>query len=56
MFSTGVILFILVTGKEPFDKATDDDYFYRLLAREKYNKFWKKIGEEALSDDFKDLI
>lgn len=28
MFSAGVILFIMVTGKEPFEEATNDDYFY----------------------------
>ena len=56
MFSTGVILFILVTGREPFEEATYEDYFYNLLVKEKYDKFWRRKGGEAFSEDFKDLI
>jgi len=56
MFSTGVILFIIVQGIFPFKEAKKDEYFYNLLLQGKFEQYWKKTGGENLSDDFKDLI
>jgi len=56
MFSTGVILFIIVQGIFPFKEAKKDEYFYNLLLQGDYNTYWKKTGGQNLSDDFKDLI
>lgn len=56
MFSTGVILFIIVQGIFPFKEAKKDEYFYNLLLQGDYNTYWKKTGGQNLSNDFKDLI
>lgn len=56
MFSTGVILFIIVQGIFPFKEAKKDEYFYNLLLTGKYETYWKKVGGTGLSADFKDLM
>jgi len=56
IFSTGVILFILVQGIFPFGEAKKEEYYYRMLFEGKYDLYWKKIGAESLSAEFKDLI
>jgi len=56
MFSTGVILFIIVQGIFPFKEAKKDEYFYNLLLNGDYATYWKKTGGQNLSNDFKDLI
>lgn len=56
MFSTGVILFIIVQGIFPFKEAKKDEYFYNLLLNGDYNTYWKKTGGQNLSNEFKDLI
>lgn len=56
MFSTGVILFIIVQGIFPFKEAKPDEYFYNLILKGKFDIYWKKVGGESLSEDFKDLV
>lgn len=56
IFSTGVILFIIVQGLFPFKEAKPDEYFYKLILENNMEKYWKKTGGENLSDEFKDLI
>jgi serine/threonine protein kinase len=56
MFSTGVILFIIVQGIFPFKEAKKDEYFYNLILQGKLDQYWKKTGGLDLSNDFKDLI
>ena len=56
IFSTGVILFIIVLGIFPFKEAKKDEYFYKMIFDGKLNHYWKKTGGMNLSDDFKDLI
>ena len=56
IFSTGVILFIIVLGIFPFKEAKRSEYFYNLLLKGDHVKYWKKTGGEDLSDEFKDLI
>jgi serine/threonine protein kinase len=56
MFSTGVILFIIVQGIFPFKEAKKDEYFYNLLLQGRFDHYWKKVGGERLSTEFKDLI
>jgi serine/threonine protein kinase len=56
IFSTGVILFIIVQGIFPFKEAKKDEYFYNLLCQGKTEHYWKKVGGESLSPEFKDLI
>lgn len=56
MFSTGVILFIIVQGIFPFKEAKKDEYFYNLILSGKMDQYWAKVGGQNLSKDFKDLI
>lgn len=56
IFSTGVILWIIVQGIFPFQEAKKDDYYYKLLVAGDYNTYWKKTGSEDCSDEFKDLM
>ena len=56
IFSTGVILFIIVQGIFPFQEAKKDEYYYNLLLKGDYQTYWKKTGGDNLSDEFKDLI
>jgi len=56
IFSTGVILFIIVQGIFPFKEAKKDEYFYNLILNNKLDTYWKKVGGNNLSDEFKDLI
>jgi len=56
MFSTGVILFIIVQGIFPFKEAKKDEYFYNLLLKGEYKTYWKKVGGQGLSEEFKDLM
>lgn len=56
MFSTGVILFIIVQGIFPFKEAKKDEYFYSLLLKGDFDTYWKKTGGQSLTPEFKDLI
>ena len=56
MFSTGVILFIIVQGIFPFKEAKKDEFFYNLILKGDLETYWKKTGGQGLSDEFKDLI
>jgi serine/threonine protein kinase len=56
IFSTGVILFIIVQGIFPFKEAKKDEYFYNLIMNNKLDQYWKKVGGQNLSPEFKDLI
>ena len=56
IFSAGVILFILIKGIFPFKEARKEEFFYNLLATEKYNEYWEKVQGKNLSADCKDLI
>jgi serine/threonine protein kinase len=56
VFSTGVILFIIVQGIFPFKEAKKDEYFYNLILSGKLEQYWSKVGGQNLSEEFKDLI
>mmetsp|Transcript_39965 Transcript_39965/g.61148 ORF Transcript_39965/g.61148 Transcript_39965/m.61148 type:complete len:297 (-) Transcript_39965:219-1109(-) len=56
MFSTGVILFIIVNGIFPFKEARRDEYFYKLILKGNFDQYWKKVGGQHLSDEFKSLM
>lgn len=56
MFSTAVILFIIVQGIFPFKEAKKDEYFYSLILKGDLDTYWKKTGGQNLSPEFKDLI
>lgn len=56
LFSTAVILFIIVQGIFPFKEAKKDEYFYKLILEGQLDTYWKKTGGQNLSEEFKDLI
>jgi serine/threonine protein kinase len=43
IFSTGVILFIIVLGIFPFKEAKKDEFFYSLIIEKKLETYWKKV-------------
>lgn len=57
MFSAGVILFMMVTQCQPFEKAKVNDNFYKFIAGNMPHMFWdiyKKVV--PLSEELKDLL
>ena len=56
IFSLGVVIYIIVTGRFAFETATRTDKYYKLIIDEEYEKYWKKTGGRHLSSDFKDMI
>lgn len=56
IFSTAVILFIIVQGIFPFQEAKKDEFYYSLLVKGDYDTYWSRTGGKDLSNEFKDLI
>jgi len=60
IFASGVILFIMFAGNPPFEKATPNDPYYKLIKEKRYDIFWKahcrKRPAGFFSDSFKDLF
>jgi serine/threonine protein kinase len=58
VFSIGVILFVLVTGKLPFGKAHISDPMYKMIAKGEYENYWKVMSAKInpVSDDLKSLL
>ena len=48
IFSTGVILFVIVHGIFPFTGRNQDEY-YNLIKKGLYESYWKKVGGTHLS-------
>lgn len=44
IFSSGVILFILVVGQFPFTEATASEKFYSMLIKNQYTDYWQKVS------------
>ena len=60
IFASGVILFIMYAGNPPFEKATANDPYYKIIKEKKYDIFWKahsrKRSTGFFSEAFKDLF
>lgn len=60
LFACGVILFIMLTQHPPFAMANSDDMYYKLLATQRSDLFWKAHSQRKpagfFTDEFKDLI
>lgn len=60
LFAAGVILFTIHAGHPPFNAALQKDSYYKLLAMNRADLFWKTHSrnkpENFFSDEFKDLI
>lgn len=60
LFTCGLILFQMRTGKIPFQQATMKDFMYRLLNTSP-EKYWHRVGKyvpksDPLGDEFIDLV
>lgn len=59
IFSAGVILFIMVRGIPPFFKAVTEDKYFKIMALERWDLYWKQHSKNVptpISDDFKQII
>ena len=58
IFSCGVILFVLATGKLPFGKAMVHDPYYKNFIRNDYDSYWNLMAPklENVSNEFKNII
>lgn len=60
LFAAAVILFIMMTQHPPFQMAKAEDMYYKLLATNRADLFWKAHSSrkpaDFFSDEFKDLI
>ena len=60
MFYAGVILFVLMVGRQPFEKACCLDERYRALKCENEEMFWeyheRKNNKSLIDSDLKELL
>jgi serine/threonine protein kinase len=57
VFASGVVLFIMLTGRYPFYAATQHDKRYVLLMGGKIADYWKTFENKIdITDDVKDLL
>lgn len=50
IFALGVIIFITVMGRFPFEYAQGTDKLYKLLKNKQYDLFWQQHKIESLED------
>merc|ERR1711879_295038 len=56
IFSTGVLLFVILTKHPPFRQAVSEDQWFRQIAKKQFAQFWAKHPKDKLSRPCKDLI
>jgi len=57
LFSSGVVLFMMLTQCQPFQKAATNDHFYRYIAGNRPDKFWNEYKSVSpFSKELKDLL
>jgi serine/threonine protein kinase len=56
LFSSAVVLFILVRGIFPFKEARKEEFFYSFLCQKNYDEYWAKVESTYLSADCRDLL
>jgi len=56
IFSTGVLLFVILTKHPPFRQAVSEDQWFRQIAKKNFSQFWAKHPKDKLSRQCKDLI
>ena len=58
IFSLGVSLFVLVTGKMPFKHALVDDPYYKEIVKGDFDKYWTKLESKVppVSKEFKAIF
>ena len=59
IFSLGIILFVLLFGKQPFTRPLNKCKLYDYIRKGKFSDFWKNINDEnnlEISEEFKNLF
>lgn len=56
IFSTGVLLFVILTKHPPFRQAVSEDQWFRQIAKKQFAQFWAKHPKDKLSRACRDLI
>merc|ERR1711907_882893 len=56
VFAAGVILFTLVHGIFPFQEASVNDKYYKLLASGDHDIYWAATGSKSTSPELQDLL
>jgi serine/threonine protein kinase len=58
IFSLGVVLFVILMGIFPFKNALINDSYYKLIIKNDWKSFWKKINKnnKKISEEFRDLF
>lgn len=58
IFSLGVSLFVIVTGKMPFKHALIDDPYYKEIVKRNYTRYWEKLSSKipSISSDFQEFF
>lgn len=61
LFATAIILFVMLSQRPPFNCANPQDPYYKLLAADRSDLFWKahddaEGGTSIYSQEFKDLF
>jgi len=58
LFACSVILFTMVVGYPPFQKASPQDIMYKLVIKQQFSQFWKQFESRGISltDSFKNLM
>lgn len=56
LFSTGVLLFVILTKHPPFRQAVSEDQWFRQIAKKQFAAFWAKHPRDNLSKGVKDMI
>ena len=60
VFAAGVILFIMYAGNPPFEKASPNDPYYKLIKDKNYATFWKAHSRRRpvgyFNDNFRELF
>lgn len=56
IFSTGVVVFTLLCGHQPFKTAAATDPWYKCIAAKKYYKFWKAHKNDKLTKKCENVI
>jgi len=58
IFACGVILFLMVVGHPPFQKASVQDMMYKFIIKQHFSQFWKQFESRGITftDSFKNLM
>jgi serine/threonine protein kinase len=62
LFASSIVLFITMAGTPPFTKADKTEYYYKMIAGNRWDLFWKihekskPSGSKFFSPAFKDLM